>query len=118
MSDRKILILPTEVVKRIDENRGDLSQAEFIDTLIDAQFKEKEKAGETKFATREELISFEEDMKQLLRSFLDFFVAYGLDLGKQSSATEFEELTSKLKGLQKDIGSDNEKGGKATIKWK
>jgi hypothetical protein len=118
MAERKILVLPAELVKRIDENRGDLSQADFIETLIDSQFKEKEKPGETKYATREEVQAFEEDMKQLLRSFLDFFVAYGLDLGKQSSAGEFEELTSKLKGLQKDIGSDNDKGGKATIKWK
>ncbi len=118
MSDRKILILPSEVVKRIDENRGDLSQAEFIETLIDAQFKEKEKSQESKYATKEEMYSFEEDMKRLLRSFLDFFVAYGLDLGKQSPTDELEALTSKLQGLQKDIGSDNEKGGKATIKWK
>jgi hypothetical protein len=118
MADRRILILPSEVVKRIDENRGDLTQAEFIETLIDNQFKEKEKAHETRYVTREEMDAFQEDMKRLLRSFLDFFVTYGLDLGKQSPAEELEALTSKLQGLQKDIGSDNEKGGKATIKWK
>ena len=118
MSDRRILVLPAEVVRRIDENRGDLSQADFIDTLIDSQFKEKDKDKETKYATREEVHAFEEDMKRLMRTFLDFFVTYGLELGKQSPAGELEELTSKLQGLQKDIGSDNEKGGKATIKWK
>jgi hypothetical protein len=118
MAERKILILPSEVVKRIDENRGDLSQADFIETLIDNQFKEKEKTHETKYATKEEMDSFQEDMKRLLRSFLDFFVAYGLDIGKQSPTDELEALTTKLQGLQKDIGSDNDKGGKATIRWK
>ena len=56
-------------------------------------------------------------MKRLLKHFLDFFVSYGLELGKQSPQAEVEELTSKLQGLQKDLDSDSEKG-KATIKWK
>ncbi len=119
MSDKRMLILPAELVKKIDENRGDLSQADFIEMLIDSQFKDKDKGDETKYATKEELYGFEEDMKRLLRSFLDFFVTYGLELGKQSASSELEELTTKLQGLQKDIGSDNsDKGGKATIRWK
>ncbi len=120
MPERRIVILPAELVKRIDENRGDVSQAEFIEVLLDSQFKEKEKAKEQKYATREEMLLFQEDMKQLLRSFLDFFISYGLELGKQSQSGDLEELTSKLQGLQKDINPDNnnERSGKATIKWK
>ena len=53
----------------------------------------------------------------LLKNFLDFFVSYGLELGEKSAKTEFEELTSKLKEFEKDVGSEGEKG-KATIKWK
>ena len=119
MSDKRMLILPAEVVRKIDDNRGDVSQADFIDMLIDNQFKEKEK--DNRYATKDEVHAFEEDMKRLLRSFLDFFVSYGLEIGKTAPggpAAELEELTSKLQGLQKDIGSDNEKGGKATIRWK
>jgi len=50
---------------------------------------------------------------------LDFFVSYGLELGKQSPKGELEELTSKLKELEleEDHDSGSEKG-KATIKWK
>jgi len=117
MSDKRMLILPAELVKKIDDNRGDVSQADFIDMLIDNQFKEKEK--DSRYATKEEVQNFEEDMKRLLRSFLDFFVSYGLEMGKQSPASELEQLTSKLQGLQKDIGPETEKGGgRATIKWK
>jgi hypothetical protein len=117
MSDKRMLILPAEVVTKIDENRGDMSQAEFIEFLIDHQLKEKEK--DQKYASKEEVRAFQDDMKKLLRSFLDFFVSYGLELGKESPAGELGELTSKLQGLQEDMGPDSEKGGgKATIKWK
>ena len=115
MAEKRMLILPAEIVKKIDENRGDMSQAEFIDFLIDGKLKEEHK--EQQYATKEEVQAFQEDMKKLLKNFLDFFVGYGLELGKQSPTTEFEELTSKLQGLQKDVGTGSEKG-KATIKWK
>ena len=115
MTEKRMLIVPAELVKKIDDNRGDMSQAEFIDFLIESQLKQE--AKDTQYATKEEVYTLEQDMKKLLRSFLDFFINYGLELGKQSTETEFEELTSKLQGLQKDLDPDSEKG-KATIKWK
>jgi len=125
MSGKRMLILPAETVKKIDENRGDMNQAEFIDFLIDSQLKEA--SGETKgagktesYVTKEELRSIEQDIKKLLRSFIDFFVNYGLEIGKQSPRTEFEELIGKLQGLEKELNSDNDNDNekKATIKWK
>ena len=116
MAEKRMLIVPAELTKKIDDNRGDMSQAEFISFLIDSQLG-KEETKNSQYATKEEVYFFEQDMKKLLRSFIDFFVSYGLELGKQSPEAEFEELTSKLQGLQKDLDSDSEKG-KATIKWK
>lgn len=115
MGEKRMLIVPAELAKKIDDNRGDMSQAEFIDFLIDSQLKEETK--EQQYATKEEIRSFEQDVKKLLKSFLDFFVSYGLELGKKSPKTEFEELSSKLQGLENDLASEGE-GGKATIKWK
>jgi len=119
---KRMLIVPAELIDRIDENRGDMSQAEFIDFLIDSQLKEETKGlkhatKEQQYVTREEIRSLEQDIKKLLRSFLDFFVSYGLEMGKQSPKTEFEELVGKLQGLEKELDSDSEKGT-ATIKWK
>ncbi len=118
MAEKRMVIVPAELVRKIDENRGDMSQAEFIEFLIDSRLKEepKEKRETTAYATKEELRSFEQDMKKLLKGFLDFFVAYGLELGKTAVSPEFEELTSKLQGLEKDLGPDE--GKRATIKWK
>ena len=67
--------------------------------------------------TREEMNAFQKDMKQLLKSFLDFFLNYGLELGSTSPMSELGELTSKIQGLQKDLEPDGEEG-KVTIKWK
>lgn len=186
MGEKRILIMPVEIVKRIDENRGDMSQAEFIDFLIDNQLKEKaeeeqqaskeevlslidsrleeaakeqqytskeevlslidgrleeeakekeqqytskeeilpliddrlkEEAKERNYVTREEIKAFEQDIKSLLKTFLDFFVSYGLELGKQSPKAEFEELSSKLEELESHLSSEGE-SKEAKIKWK
>ena len=121
MSDSKILVVPVNLVKTIDDNRGDISRAEFIEALIENLITEKAESKDTvEYATRTEFLSFEQDMKQLLKSFLDFFVSYGLELGENGQQIEIEKFTSKLQGLKKDLGtSDGGKGGgKATIKWK
>jgi CHAD domain-containing protein len=118
MAEKRMLIVPAELVKRIDENRGDMSQADFIDFLIDSQLKEESKEPKN-YVTEERFHSLEQDIKRLLRSFLDFFVSYGLELGKQSPQSEFEQIASKLQGLEKELGSDSDSNkGKATIKWK
>jgi len=118
MSEKRMLIVSEELVRKIDDNRGDMSHAEFIDFLIENQLKQTTKEQEEKqFATKEEVRSFEQDIRKLLKSFLEFFVSYGLELGKQSPKSEFEELTSKLQGLEKDLASEDTKG-EAKIKWK
>ena len=123
MTDNKILVMPADLVKKIDDNRGDVSRAEFIEAMINNLVKEQHETKESavQYVTREELSSFQQDMKQLLKSFLDFFVSYGLELGENGQQIELEKFTSKLQGLQKDLGSESAGkggGGKATIKWK
>ncbi len=119
MPEKRMLIVPAELVRKIDENRGDMTQAELIEFLIDSQIQEKVK-GTTepkKYVTKEEFHVFEEDIKKLLKSFIDFFVTFGLELGKESPKSEFEELTSKLNALDSDLALEGKKG-EAKIKWK
>ena len=124
MSDNKILVIPADLAKKIDENCGNMNRAEFIEALIDNLIAEKGGSTEntkSEFVTRIELLAFEQDMKQLLKSFLDFFMAYDVELGENSQQIELDKFTSKLQGLQKDLSpADNgsKGGGKATIKWK
>ena len=100
MVDKRMLIVPAELVGKINENRGDMSQAEFIEFLINSQLQEtKEKTKEHQYATKDEFRVFQEDVKGLLRRALDFFVSYGLELGKQPVTGKIEELDQKLGGL-------------------
>ena len=99
MSEKRILIVDAELVKRIDDNRGDVGRSEFIGLLIDNQLKEKEEGKKQGGVTRDEFHQFQEGTKELLRSFLEFFISYGLELGKQPSDSEFEHLTHKLQSL-------------------
>ncbi len=115
MPEKRMLIVPAGLAKKIDDNRGDMTQAEFIGFLIDTQLKEEIK--EQQYVTKEELHSFKQDMRRLLKNFLDFFVSYGLEIGKESPKTEFDELTSRLKELEDDLASEDT-GKEATIKWK
>ena len=97
MSEKRMLIVDAELVKKIEDNRGDMSRSEFINFLIDSQLKEESKRHDG--VNREELHQFQEGTKELLRNFLEFFISYGLELGKQPKDKEFEQLTQRLQAL-------------------
>jgi len=97
MSEKRMLIVDAELVKKIDDNRGDLGRSEFIDFLIDYQLKEESKKHDG--VSREEFRQFQEGTKELLRNFLEFFISYGLELGKQPKDKEFEQLSQRLQAL-------------------
>ena len=106
MSEKRMLIVDAELVKKVDDNRGDMERSEFINFLIENQLKEKEEGKKQSSVTREEFHQFQEGTKELLRNFLEFFISYGLELGKQPGDNEFEKLTQKLQSL----------GGSAKVK--
>jgi len=141
MSEKRMLIVPAELIQKINDNRGDLSQAEFIDFLIEERLGEKAKgqgeitreeiesikkdvkqlllkgsAEDRKYATKEELQVFQEDTKKLMKSFLDFFIGYGLELNKPAG-NDLKELAKKLDSLEGGLPEENE-GREVKIKWK
>jgi hypothetical protein len=117
-----MLIVPAELAKKIDDNRGDISRSDFIEFLIDSQLKENTASKDAKpavqYATKEEVLTLEQDLKNLLKKFFDFYVTYGLEMGVQPKEGEFEEISAKLQEIQnKEKAPEGEKG-RATIKWK
>ncbi|HEX79029.1 MAG TPA: hypothetical protein G4O19_02615 [Dehalococcoidia bacterium] len=142
MPEKRMMILPAELVKKINDNRGDLSQAEFINFLLEDRLEEKfkdnkeitreefeslkkeikqillrEAADKERYATKEEQQLFQEDTKKLIKSFLDFSIGYGLEMGKKSGGNDLKELVKKLDTLEGDLPADEE-GGEVKIKWK
>ena len=99
MSDKRMMVLPAELVVRVDQNRGDVSRVEFINLLLDNQLGKGEQGQERQqqFVTWESLAELEGGMKDLLRSFLEFFITYGLEIGKDSGKTDLEALSERLK---------------------
>ena len=98
MSDKRMMVLPAELVVRVDENRGEVSRAEFINLLLDSQLGDGEQEQkQQQFVTWESLTEFEGGLKELLRSFLEFFITYGLEIGKGSGKTDLEALSETLK---------------------
>ena len=97
MSEKRMLIVDTGVVRKIDENRGDMDRSDFISFLIDSCLKEN--SGKQDYITKEEFNSFQQGTRELLRNFLEFFISYGLELGKRPEDKTFEELSLKLQNL-------------------
>ncbi|MFC1865450.1 hypothetical protein ACFLYB_01890 [Chloroflexota bacterium] len=145
MAEKLMLIVPADLVAKIDANRGDLNQAEFIGFLIDSILKEqvdeqkdinqgelesikadlnkliaKDEEAKKKYATKDEFQTFLQDNKKLLKSFLDFFIGYGLEIGKKSSNGELADIKSQLQGLEDELATEIEgkEGGEVKIKWK
>jgi hypothetical protein len=99
MPDKRMLIVELDVIRKIDENRGDMSISDFISFLIDSQLKQDVKGRNNDHITKEEFRQFEQGIRELLRNFLEFFLSYGLELGKQPTDRELEKLSQKLRAL-------------------
>jgi len=98
LAEKRMLIVDTEVARKVDENRGDMSRSEFLNFLIDSQL-EQEDTGNHDYVNKEEFYQFEQGIKELLRNFLEFFLSYGLELGKQPQDKSFAELSQKLQAM-------------------
>jgi hypothetical protein len=101
MTEKRMLIIDANVAKLIDENRGDMSLSEFLTLLINSQLKKETSSSlpSGSHVTKEEFHQFEQGIRELLRNFLEFFLSYGLELGKQNSEQELDKLGQKLQTL-------------------
>ena len=103
MTEKRMLILDAGTVQKIEDNRGDMSVSEFINFMIDSHFEETAEPHQKDLVTKEEFQHFEEGIRDLLRNFLEFFLSYGLELGKQPTDSELDKLGVKLQGLSRTI---------------
>ena len=99
MVEKKMLIVDSDVARKIEENRGDMSISHFISFLIDTHLKQDLAGDNDGPVTREEFHQFEHGIRELLRNFLEFFLSYGLELGKQPADSELDKLNQKLQVL-------------------
>ncbi len=111
MAEKRMLIVAAEVVDRIDANRGDMGQGEFVSFLIKNRLEGGVTSEEQQddVITRETLQEFEDGIKDMLRSFLDFVVSYGLELGQGNGKNDLESLSRRLQELSTPSRSSSKK---------
>ena len=100
--DALILVVEKEVVKQVDENRGEMTRTEFVNFLIHSQLREGSKSRN--YVDKKEFHSVVQETKELLRSFLDFILT--LELAKQSQGNGFEEWYQKIQALDSQDSTD------------
>jgi hypothetical protein len=103
MPEKRMLILDAETVQRIEENRGDMTVSDFLNFIIDGHLEQDSHPQQVNLVTKDEFHQFEDGIRDLLRSFLEFFLSYGLELGKQPTDGELDKLGLKLQGLTKSM---------------
>jgi len=99
MTEKRMLIVDSELLEKIDQNRGDMSRTEFLKFLIDSQTRTEEVLSNNRYLEKSEFEEFTREMKELLRRFLDFFMSYGMQNNGDSGGPDFNELNQKLQSL-------------------
>ena len=94
MGDYAVLNLSPEIMKVIDRSRGQLSRSEFLNCVVRSWCLEQRTTQ--RYITQVEIREFEEGIKELLRSFLEFVVSYGLD-SENTSADGMSRLLDRLR---------------------
>jgi len=105
VAEKRMLIVDAEVARKVDENRGDMNRSEFLNFLIDSQLKEED-ISSNNYVSKEEFNQLEQGIKELLRNFLEFFLSYGMELGKQPEDKTFEELSQKIQSVGSSRNKD------------
>ena len=104
------MVVKEDIVKQIDENRGEMNRTEFVNYLIQCQLKEC--FNQQEYITKEEFQHFTQEIMELLHNFLQFFVSYGMTLGRRQQNEDFQALSQHLESLDRPLetsdGSDEE----------
>ena len=97
--DDLIMVVKEDIVKQIDQNRGEMNRTEFVNHLIQCQLKEF--YNQKEFIPREEFEHFTRQIMELMHNFLQFFISYGMSLGGQEPDDDIQKLSQQLESFYK-----------------
>ena len=101
-----IMVVKDDVVKQIDKNRGELNRTEFVNYLIQCQLDEQD--NQEQYVKKEDMDDFMRQIMELLHNFLQFFVSYGMSMGKSQQNEDFQNLNQQLESFYKQDEEDEE----------
>ena len=105
--DDLIMVVKEDVVKQIDENRGEMNRTEFVNYLIHCQLK-NEGHNDKEYISKEEFHTSTRQMIGLLHNFLQFFVSYGMAMGRGQVDTDIQALNQQLESFYNTDEETNE----------
>ena len=103
-----IMVVKEDVVKQIDDNRGEMNRTEFVNHLIKCQLKQYHDQHD--YVTRTELRQSVQEITGLLNNFLQFFVSYGMAMGLRQPSEEIQTLGQQLESLDVPEPDENNFG--------
>jgi hypothetical protein len=92
--DDLVMVVKEDIVKQIDENRGEMNRTEFVTHLIQCQLKEY--YNQNNYVTKEEFRQYTQEITELLHNFLQFFVSYGMSMGRRALNEDVQTLNQRL----------------------
>jgi len=95
--DDLIMVVKEDVVKQIDDNRGEMNRTEFVNYLIQCQLRDFTSRKE--YITKEEFQHFTSQMMELLHNFLQFFISYSMSIGEGQPEADIQTLSQQLESL-------------------
>jgi len=98
--DDLIMVVKEDIVKQIDENRGEMNRTEFVNYLIQCQLKDQKSPATG--VSKEEFQAFTRQMTDTLHNFLQFFVSYGMSMGKTQQDADVQALNKQLESFLND----------------
>ena len=94
--DDLIMVVKEDVVKQIDDHRGEMNRTEFVNYLIQCQLRDC--CDRQEYVTKDELYDFTRQMLELLHSFLNFFISYGISMGREET-DDIQSLSRQLESF-------------------
>jgi hypothetical protein len=95
--DDLIMVVKEDVVKQIDENRGEMNRTEFVNYLIQCQLRDFTSRKE--YITKEEFQHFTSQVMELLHNFLQFFISYSMNISEGQPETDIQTLAQQLESF-------------------
>ena len=92
-----VMVVKSDVVKDIDEHRGELTRTEFVNYLIQCQLHDR--AEKDQYVSVAEFKDFSRQMSELVYNFLQFFISYGMTVGPARQDIDLQELGAQLEAL-------------------
>jgi hypothetical protein len=102
--DDLIMVVKEDIVKQIDNNRGEMNRTEFVNYLIQCQLRES--FNQKEYVEKAEFQRFTGQIMELLHNFLQFFVSYGMSLGGNNQNEDINSLSRQLESFYKTDEED------------